>query len=178
MSFGALSFSEDSFSSGSLTIDLTLTSVSATLSLGSILLEGNANVSIPSQVLNSSIGTVTPRGNANIVLSGLSTTLALGTVSIEGLANVSLSGLSLTLSIGDTNVVGNAVITITGNAMQLASSPVLVTFIPQDSYNKNRTVFVSYRQSGIRSTNTIATQNRTVIVPPRNHVVKTTKIAA
>ena len=129
----------------------------ATLAFNEPSVVGNAEVTLSSLgLLSTAIGTVTTTGNANLTLSSVEGTVALGTITVIGDANINASGYAIQLSFGD----------------------VIVTAIRQDDYSKIRTVFVPYRQHNIRSINTISNQNRTVIVPPRSHIVNTTKIAA
>ena len=150
-----------------------------TTEVGTITVVGNADVTLPSITATLAFNEPSVVGNAEITLTSLGLlSTAIGTVTTTGNANLTLPSLEVITTLGTISVVGDANITISGYSMQLSFEDVIITAIRQDDYSKIRTVFVPYRQHNIRSKNNIANQNRTVIIPPRSRIVKTTKVAA
>jgi len=109
MSFGITAFSQAPFGgAGESDVDVTPTSVVATLSLGTLTYEGSANVTLTSLVSTLSLGTTQYTGSANVSATSTVATLSLGTPTYEGSANVSATSVVATLSLGTTQYTGSA----------------------------------------------------------------------
>lgn len=179
MSFGISTFSQNSFGSAGTDHVVTLTtSLLLTGSVGTVTISGNANFTLPSNLLTGSLGTPTYSGTAAITLSGVEATTAISNaISVSGTASLTLSSVLLTSSI----------------------DAVYLEIINPNEYARERTIYIPYRESNIKSLNTISPisrttvlssrlnsqhntvivpkQNRTIVVPQRQHTI-TTKVAA
>jgi hypothetical protein len=94
--------------------NVALTGLSATGSVGTATSGVNISTALTGFGMTGSVGTTTQSGAANVTLSGLSATASLGTV-IAGISvTVPVTGLSATGSVGTTTQAGKAGVTLAG----------------------------------------------------------------
>ena len=112
MSFSSTPFSGSAFSdlgATSVSVEVTLPTNIATLSLGTVQVQGNVDVGISGLQLTSSLGAVSLAGTANVTISGLQLTSNIGTTTVQISKNVDAPSFIATFqSIGTLTFIGDA----------------------------------------------------------------------
>ena len=175
MSFGITAFSQAPFGGvGASDVNVTPTSVVATLSLGTPTYEGSANVTLTSLVSTLSLGTTLYVGSANVSPTSLVTTLSLGTLSVTSSANVTPTSVVATTALGTLSILGSANVAIDSVSLTgtLSNDNLILIVLSDDSYFRSRTVYVDYRDNYLNSTIHVEEQNRVVQIPERPYQVQ------
>ena len=134
-------YSQDSFSTS-----VSITGISATISLSSVVVQASANTNIAGISATISLGSTTESGTANIAIIGISSTSSLGSTIESAAANTSITGVngityisSVTVTTGgstDVNITvsGVHVHTYLSNTSISASSNTIVSGVHAHTY--------------------------------------------
>tara|TARA_Y100001937_G_scaffold128771_1_gene207835 strand:+ start:22062 stop:22925 length:864 start_codon:yes stop_codon:yes gene_type:complete len=122
---------------------------------------------------------ITIRASANVELPSILLSGAVGEFQITGNATFTLSSVSANASVGQLQVVGNANLIlpsfVTTTAIQ---NQYIIIIVNAEGYAKERTVYVDFKDNHIRNTVFIEEQNRTVLIPEKQHNVRSKTLLA
>ena len=154
MSFSTTPFSGSAFSdlgATSVSVAVTLPTNIATLSLGTVTVQGNVDIDVTGFQLTSSLGTISTTGTANVSVSSLGIlNLSLGTVELSVSEVIDAPSFLATLSVGTLTFTGDANITLTNEVAHYGT----------DVYGNANAVFseASYTEELITSIGTVTIQ--------------------
>jgi len=143
-------YSQDSFSTS-----VSITGISATISLSSVVVQASANTNIAGISATISLGSTTESGTANIAIIGISSTSSLGSTIESAAANTSITGVngityisSVTVTTGgstDVNITVSGVHahTYLSNTSISASSNTIVSGVEAHTYLSNTSISAS-----------------------------------
>ena len=118
-------------------------------------------------------------GNAVIEPTGFQVNSSVGTLSFVGNANVSLTSTSATVTLGTVSVIGNAVIEIASVVLSsFFSTNYIYTAVSAEDYNKDRTVYVDFKDNFINNVVVIEEEHRIIYIPEKQHNVRSKTLLA
>ena len=154
--------------------------LSITTSVNAPTIIGNAEFELDSVQATITFNSPSVIGNANIDAPDFSITSSLGTISIEGTANLTLPDFEATTFLGNLSVIGTAIVSLSSVSMQsVVNDELILTVVSAEDYNKDRTVYVDFRDNFINNVVSIEEEDRTIYIPEKRHdVMSKTLLAA
>tara|TARA_A100001035_G_scaffold225522_1_gene186421 strand:- start:3206 stop:4588 length:1383 start_codon:yes stop_codon:yes gene_type:complete len=147
--------------------------------VGTLSIVGTATFTLASVQGTITLNAPTVIGNAIVEPTGFQVNGSVGTLSFVGNANVSLTSTSATATLGTVSVIGNAVIEIASVVLSsFFSTNYIYTAVSAEDYNKDRTVYVDFKDNFINNVVVIEEEDRTIYIPEKQHNVRSKTLLA
>ena len=147
--------------------------------VGTLSIVGTATFTLASVQGTITLNAPTVIGNAIVEPTGFQVNSSVGTLSFVGNANVSLTSTSATATLGTVSVIGNAVIEIASVVLSsFFSTNYIYTAVSAEDYNKDRTVYVDFKDNFINNVVVIEEEDRTIYIPEKQHNVRSKTLLA